>query len=126
MTVTDCVFEDNIVSKNGGAIYAQGAEKLTIRRNFFNGNNAGAFDGRGGAIYAGPDVTLWVFLNIFDDNSASEGAAIACCGGTIHGVEIFSSVTSAVGTIISSCGCSVRLCAVSCKVFDIFADVETR
>ena len=58
--------------------------------------------GSGGAIYAGPEVALNVRDTAFENNSATDGGAVASYGGTLTNIIISNTVTTEVCAYFSS------------------------
>lgn len=97
--VLESNFDENVVSGNGGAIYATGMELLYVYNSTFDSNSADSSGARGGAIYAGRDVELELELNRFIENSAHDGSAVACCGGSMREVQVIRSATADVSDL---------------------------
>ena len=96
VSCTDTSFTENGASVNGGAIYAEGGGDLKLQGATFERNSAGDVDGKGGAVFSDRGVKNDISDSDFDGNSAGDGAAIACYGGDMSGLNVTNSVTSEV------------------------------
>lgn len=95
VTVTNCVFEDNVKNTVGGAIYAAGDKvDLTVTHSQFTGNSANGFSG--GAVYATSGAKLFFVDTLFQNNSAKFGGAISLnsCGPVTFDRTLFLNNTS--------------------------------
>ena len=75
--VDNCMFKNNIVSSNGGAVYLARDSKLTLKNSTFEGNISNSTQYGGGAIYL--TKSKGVFENIIfkSNKSTYNGGAIA-------------------------------------------------
>ncbi len=75
VTITNCKFENNSNTLDGGAIEASGsAINITVAHSVFRGNSTPS---AGGAIYAVSGASLYAVDVLFDDNTALIGGAVA-------------------------------------------------
>ncbi|HOW52527.1 MAG TPA: choice-of-anchor Q domain-containing protein [bacterium] len=77
VTVTNCRFEENSNSINGGGIVAANDKvDLTVAHSVFSGNSVGSYDG--GAVYASAGAKMLLVDVLFDGNGSSlNGGAVA-------------------------------------------------
>jgi predicted outer membrane repeat protein len=74
VTITDCIFTQNVTGENGGAVYSRGGD-LTLARCAFAANWA---SDRGGAVYTDAGCRVTATECRFTNNQAGAGGAVAC------------------------------------------------
>ena len=101
VTVDMCIFNDNYVQRDGGAVYGRNING-TFNQSVFTNNRAGS---SGGAVYL-TESQVAFYDSTFRSNVAARGGAVAIDNG--HALEIddsnvFSNNTSTLGSVISAC-----------------------
>ncbi|CAM9438432.1 unnamed protein product [Choristocarpus tenellus] len=87
VTIRGSLFESNVATVAGGAIFATGSDAVTVEDSVFKMNEAANEDNQiamGGGIFADSMVPLTVTNSSFSSNTAeSAGSAIYLCGGNL-------------------------------------------
>ncbi|MCQ2379930.1 MAG: right-handed parallel beta-helix repeat-containing protein, partial [Victivallaceae bacterium] len=78
-SISDSIFAGN-VADNGGVMYADGPNELTISKSMFLGNTAAQW---GGVIHYTRNFTLTISGSTFSGNVADVGGAIYAAGGVV-------------------------------------------
>eukprot|EP00903_Cladosiphon_okamuranus_P014004 g13023.t1 len=84
LSITSSTFKSNVALVYGGAIHASGSETLSITDSSFSNNEVGTGElgnGVGGDVWAGPNVELTVTGSVFSGSAAEYGGAAIKCCG---------------------------------------------
>ena len=101
VTVDRCIFNDNFVQRDGGAVYGRNING-TFNRSVFTNNRAGS---SGGAVYLTKSQVEFYDCT-FRSNVAARGGAVAIDNGhalKIDDSNVFSNNTSTRGSVIRAC-----------------------
>ena len=102
VTVDGCIFNDNFVERDGGAVYGTNVNG-TFNQTVFTNNRAGD---SGGAVYLSNSQVAF-YDSTFSFNGASRGGAVATDDGGVLEIDdsnMFFNNTSSLGSVISACG----------------------
>lgn len=102
IAVDGCVFNNNFVERDGGAVFGSDNVIATFNQTVFTNNRAGC---SGGAVYLSNSQATF-YDSTFGFNRAITGGAIAIEDGSVLNVDdsnVFYNNTSRLGSVISAC-----------------------